>query len=544
MNTDVALNYKAKLTNIEEKIKEIAAIGFNTNTFKEELEKIISDTNFKVRVSKKNTFEGFIIADYSSAISRLEKLDNALDSFEIYVKINNYTEYLERNDVSKEKISEVVKEILSLLKTLANSSVIDYEEEKKIVEPFYNKVFKVICYEIYYTGRSELLVYCTQNDIDKTFIERKIKDCLKEIDLKKYPEIAAKYYEIKRNGLNCSLLDADFIKLLVFRDEKEKLKASILDSANKKINEIKSVETQLDSKLNKWYIYISQKEENLYSLKHSIKELSKSIVSLAIALSIPVGSFLIHNSIYKKENQTYSYDVKKETYSSYDNSINETVEREAINPQEVESKAYVIKYKCNQSDRDSSEKSVYDLSFLNKNNLQDYIDYWKSGVNLEPSKISNIVLNDDDNIVKGNTDYYEIIYSYVDLESKNIIDNASNFDAFCFATGITLVVCFMELIALLILSGLKNYNIFDLFDLRINEKFNELIVSLHSYNFSKEMILNKTKELLDLIGQKEELRKAFNIEAQKYKYLFEELGIKLPKETIDEKTKKKILGEK
>lgn len=541
MNTDVVLNYKAKLTNIEEKIKEIAAIGFNMNTFKEELEKIISDTNSKVRVSKKNTFEGFIIADYSSAISRLEKLDNALDSFEIYVKINNYVEYLERNDVSKEKISEIVKEVLSLLKELANSSIIDYEEEKKIVEPFYNKVFKVICYEIYYTGRSELLVCCTQNDIDKTFIERKINDCLKEIDLKKYPEIAAKYYEIKRNDLNCSLVDVDFIRLLVFRDEKEKLKASILDSANKKINEIKSVETQIDSKLNKWYIYISQKEEDLYSLKHSIKELSKSIVSLAIALSIPIGSFLITKSIYKKENQTYSYDVKKETYSSYDNSINETVEREVIDPQEVESKAYAIKYKCNQSDRDSSEKSVYDLSFLNKNNLQDYIDYFKSGVNLEQSMISNIVLNDDDNIVKENIDYYEIVYSYVDLESKNIIDNTTNLGAFYTASAITFVVCFMELIALMILIELKNFNIFDL---RINEKFNKLIVSLHSYNFSKEMILNKTKELLDLIGQNEELRKAFNIEAQKYKYLFEELGIKLPKETIDEKTKKKILGEK
>lgn len=541
MNTDVALNYKAKLTNIEEKIKEIAAIGFNMNTFKEELEKIISDTNSKVRVSKKNTFEGFIIADYSSAISRLEKLDNALDSFEIYVKINNYTEYLERNDVSKEKISEVVKEVLSLLKTLANSSVIDYEEEKKIVEPFYNIVFKVICYEIYYTGRSELLVYCTQNDIDKTFIERKIKDCLKEIDLKKYPEIAAKYYEIKRNGLNCSLLDADFIRLLVFKDEKEKLKANILDSANKKINEIKSVETQLESKLNQRYSYISRKKEELYYLKDSIKELSKSIISLAIALSIPIGSFLITKSIYKKDNQTYSYDVKKETYSSYDNSINETVEREVIDPQEVESKAYAIKYKCNQSDRDSSEKSVYDLSFLNKNNLQDYIDYWKSGVNLEPSKISNIVLNDEDNIVKENIDYYEIVYSYVDLESKNIIDNTTNLEEFYTASAITFVVCFIELIAIMILIELKN---FDIFDLRINEKFNEVIVSLHSYNYSKEMILNKTKELMDLIGQNEKLRKAFNIEAQKYKYLFEELGIKLPKETIDEKTKKKILGEK
>lgn len=543
MNTDVALNYKAKLTNIEEKIKEIAAIGFNMNTFKEELEKIISDTNSKVRVSKKNTFEGFIIADYSSAISRLEKLDNALDSFEIYVKINNYTEYLERNDVSKEKISEVVKEVLSLLKTLANSSVIDYEEEKKIVEPFYNIVFKVICYEIYYTGRSELLVYCTQNDIDKTFIERKIKDCLKEIDLKKYPEIAAKYYEIKRNGLNCSLLDADFIRLLVFKDEKEKLKANILDSANKKINEIKSVETQLESKLNQRYSYISRKKEELYYLKDSIKELSKSIISLAIALSIPIGSFLITKSIYKKDNQTYSYDVKKETYSSYDNSINETVEREVIDPQEVESKAYAIKYKCNQSDRDSSEKSVsvYDLSFLNKNNLQDYMDYWKSGVNLEPSKIFNIVLNADDNIVKENIDYYEIVYSYVDLESKNIIDNTPNFAAFLSTSAITVVVCFIETLALLILNELKNFNIFDL---RINEKLNEVIVSLHSYNYSKEMILNKTKELMDLIGQNEKLRKAFNIEAQKYKYLFEELGIELPKETIDEKTKKKILGEK
>ena len=541
MNIDVALNYKAKLTNIEEKIKEIATIGFNVNTFKDELEKIISDTNSKVRVSKKNTFEGLIIADYSSAISRLEKLDNALDSFEIYVKINNYNEYLERNDVSKEKISEVVKEVLSLLKELANSSVIDYEEEKKIVEPFYNSVFKIICYEIYYTGRSELLVYCTQNDIDKTFIERKIKDCLKEIDLKKYPEIAAKYYEIKRNGLNCSLVDADFIRLLVFRDEKEKLKANILDSANKKINEIKSVETQLESKLNQRYSYISRKKEELYYLKHSIKELSKSIISLAIALSIPIGSFLITKSIYKKDNQTYSYDVKKETYSSYDNSINETVEREVIDPQEVESKAYAIKYKCNQSDRDSSEKSVYDLSFLNKNNLQDYIDYWKSGVNLEPSKISNIVLNDEDNIVKENIDYYEIVYSYVDLESKNIIDNTTNLEEFYTASAITFVVCFIELIAIMILIELKN---FDIFDLRINEKFNEVIVSLHSYNYSKEMILNKTKELMDLIGQNEKLRKAFNIEAQKYKYLFEELGIKLPKETIDEKTKKKILGEK
>lgn len=47
-----------------------------------------------------------------------------------------------------------------------------------------------------------------------------------------------------------------------------------------------------------------------------------------------------------------------------------------------------------------------------------------------------------------------------------------------------------------------------------------------------------------LIGQNEELRNVFNQEASKYSYLFEDYGIKLPKETLDSTTKKKLLGGK
>ena len=71
MNTDIALNYKAKLTQVEDKIEEIERIGFNVKTFKEEVEKIITDTNSKVKISKNKNFEGFIIADYSNAMARL-----------------------------------------------------------------------------------------------------------------------------------------------------------------------------------------------------------------------------------------------------------------------------------------------------------------------------------------------------------------------------------------------------------------------------------------------------------------------------------------
>ena len=88
------------------------------------------------------------------------------------------------------------------------------EEEKKIVEPFYTGVFKVICFEIYYTGKSTLLEFCKASEIDKSFIERKIKTAVDEINFEKYPEIEAKYYEIKRNGSNSSLLDNDFLKLI------------------------------------------------------------------------------------------------------------------------------------------------------------------------------------------------------------------------------------------------------------------------------------------------------------------------------------------
>ena len=134
MNTDVALNYKAKLIQVEDKIEEIERIGFNVKPFREELEKIIIDTNSKVKTSKNAKFEGFIIIDYSNAMTRLEKLDISLDSFEIYIKVKNYAEYLDKNYIKEDRINEIIGEIKKLLRSLENSSVIDYEEEKKIVD--------------------------------------------------------------------------------------------------------------------------------------------------------------------------------------------------------------------------------------------------------------------------------------------------------------------------------------------------------------------------------------------------------------------------
>ena len=557
MNTDVALNYKAKLTQVEDKIEEIERIGFNVKTFKEEVEKIITDTNSKVKISKNKNFEGIIIADYFNAITRLEKLDSSLDSFEIYIKVNNYAEYLDKNYIKEDRINEIIGEIKKLLRSLGNSSVIDYEEEKKIVEPFYTGVFKVICFEISYTGKSTLLEFCKASEIDKSFIERKIKAAVDEINFEKYPEIEAKYYEIKRNGSNSSLLDNDFLKLMVFKDEKDRLKNVITVPANNMVKNIESVEKDIKEKYKDYSNTEKIYEDSVRTFKLEFKELMKSIVAVAIALSIPVASFSLFNFLGKKLFKEYSYDVSKDTYNSYDKTYTHNDEREIID-EDTTKTAYVVKYDTLSSDdideynskksynsRITEEdamwyrrKTIYDLSYLKYQDINGYLDYWNSNVTvpINSSKIINIKDNSD--IVQEYVDYYEVVYNIIDLESKNV--EASG-DSIFITILLTIGAIAIEAV---ILWGILSDDYYNESKLRLISRFIEYISAKEKLKNDKKLFFEQTKELLTLIGQNDELRKVFNQEASKYSYLFEDYGIKLPKETLDSNTKKKLLGGK
>ena len=556
MNTDVALNYKAKLTQVEDKIEEIERIGFNVKTFKEEVEKIITDTNSKVKISKNKNFEGFIIADYSNAMARLEKLDSSLDSFEIYIKVNNYAEYLDKNYIKEDKISEIVGEIKKLLRSLGNSSVIDYEEEKKIVEPFYTGVFKVICFEIYYTGKSTLLEFCKASEIDKSFIERKIKSAVDEINFEKYPEIEAKYYEIKRNGSNSSLLDNDFLKLMVFKDEKDRLKNVITVPANKMVKNIESVEKDIKEKYKDYSNTEKRYEDSVRTFKLEFKKLMKSIVAVAIALSIPIASFSLFNFLGKKLFKNYSYDVSKDTYNSYDSSFTHNDERKILD--DTTKTAYVIKYdtlssddiddynsKKNYNSRITEEdamwyrrKTIYDLSYLKYQDINGFLDYWNKNVTVPINSSEIVNIKDNSDIVQEYVDYYELVYNIIDLESKNAEVSG---DSIFITILLTIAAIAIEAV---ILWGILSDDYFHESKLRLISRFKEYISAKEKLKNDKKLFLEQTKELLTLIGQNDELRNVFNQEASKYSYLFEDYGIKLPKETLDSTTKKKLLSGK
>lgn len=552
MNTDVALNYKAKLIQVEDKIEEIERIGFNVKPFREELENIIIDTNSKVKTSKNNKFEGFIIIDYSNAMTRLEKLDISLDSFEIYIKVKNYAEYLDKNYIKEDRINEIIGEIKKLLRSLGNSSVIDYEEEKKIVEPFYTGVFKVICFEIYYTGKSTLLEFCKNDEIAKSFLERKIKSAVDEINFEKYPEIEAKYYEIKRNGSNSSLLDNDFLKLMVFKDEKDRLKNVITVPANNMVKNIESVEKDIKQKYRDYSNTEKRYEDSVKTFKLEFKELMKSIVAVAIALSIPVASFSLFNFLGKKLFKEYSYDVSKDTYSSYDNSFTHSDERMIID--EPANKAYVVKYdiltsddiddynsKRNYNSRITEEdamwyrrKTIYDLSYLKYQDINGYLDYWNSNATVPVNSSEIVNIKDNSDIIQEYTDYYELVYNIIDLKSKNA-EACSESIAF----SIILTIFAIAIEAAIVSCNLSNdYNHDSKFHLIMNLK--RCVKAKENLKNDKKLFLEQTKDLLTLIGQDEKLRTVFNIEAAKYGDLFEQMGIKLPKEALDNNAKKKI----
>lgn len=556
MNTDVALNYKAKLIEIENKIKEIKSIGFDVSQLNEKLDNIKLINSNNVKVSKKNSFDGFLTSDYTNAINNLNKLQAKLDEYNIYIKINYYTKYLVELDLTKENISEIINEIKLLLRGIRNSSMMDYEDEKHLVEPFYKMIFKVIYTEIYFYRKSDLLEYCKQDSIDSSFIANIVEEYLEEINLLNYKDIKLNYYDIKKNGNLSDILDLEFIKSIVFRDEKEKLEedlkikySEIISEINKSNGYIKSVLKQRNS-IEK-SIEESQLQLHYYS---SIRKLIKSIVSFAITLSIPVGVFFGSFHLCKNVTSIYSYQTKTSTYSTLNDDIiisnkKETYENE-YSPENI---AYLIRYEVlsDQEARKQTRNSEfsnydelaakyklrksfrYDLSFLGYDDIDKYIEYVKSSSELPEPKAGIVDVSSENDNYNNLVDYYEIVYKLVDLESKNY-EGYGVFVSISLALGYSLlsaiVLCMVTPLA-------SNVNQF-------SSKINECIYNKGRLKYRKRELICNTKLLLDAIGNNDALRKEFNIEMAKHIDLFIELGLVLPKEVISKEEKTKILSKR
>ena len=545
MNTDVAISYKAKLIEIDNKIKEIEKIGFDMSRIREELNDIKVENNNDIKKSKKNSFEGFIATDYINATGKLEKLDAKLDSYTIYVKVYYYIKYLNKVNISVENINEIINEIKQLLKGLRNSSVVDYEDEKNIVELFYKEIVEVIFKEIKLNQKSELLEYCKSDSNDTMFISLMIEEYISTLDLTKYPEIEAGYYNVKKNLNASEFLDNSFIKTIVFRDEKEKLEESLKDE----MTDLLSLIDESDNRI--YHTYSSYKTSNddvhyfKKSCKESVLKLFTSLISTAITLSISIGIFSGVFSWFKKFTSEYSYETNTEIYNSITKQVTSSSTREKMGVLDAsnQEQTYLIEYhvlddktakKEGRASREYNygvaeaklklrETQTYDLSFLGYDDIEKYIEYIQSNSLLPEAEKNIIDISKSPIEYTELIDYYEIIYKTIDLESEEFESTETALNVLCalLASGLFLLI-FHRLAKI-------NFSYFE--DKKYLKK-------------DKKELLKNTKILLDEIGKNDELRQQFNIEMSKHSEIFTKYGLKLPEAPIDKDVKIKLLSGK
>lgn len=545
MNTDVAISYKAKLIEIDNKIREIEKIGFDVTKIREELNDIKVENNNDIKKSKKNSFEGFIATDYINATGKLEKLDAKLDSYTIYVKVYYYIKYLNKVNISVENINEIINEIKQLLIGLRNSSVVDYEDEKNIVELFYKEIVEVIFKEIKLNQKSELLEYCKSDSNDTMFISLMIEEYISTLDLTKYPEIEAGYYNVKKNLNASEFLDNSFIKTIVFRDEKEKLEESLKDE----MTDLLSLIDESDNRI--YHTYSSYKTSNddvhyfKKSCKESVLKLFTSLISTAITLSISIGIFSGVFSWFKKFTSEYSYETNTEIYNSITKQVTSSSTREKMGVLDAsnQEQTYLIEYhvlddktakKEGRASREYNygvaeaklklrETQTYDLSFLGYDDIEKYIEYIQSNSLLPEAEKNIIDISKSPIEYTELIDYYEIIYKTIDLESEEFESTETALNVLCalLASGLFLLI-FHRLAKI-------NFSYFE--DKKYLKK-------------DKKELLKNTKILLDEIGKNDELRQQFNIEMSKHSEIFTKYGLKLPEAPIDKDVKIKLLSGK
>ena len=540
MTTDTAQVYKAKLIEITKKISDIESLGFNTEKLKGELTSITDNVNSNVKKSKNHNFDGLVASDYMNATSELTKLESKLDEYDIYFKAYNFALYVNKISLNESNIDNIREEIKRILNGLRNSSNVDYEDEKVIVEGIYDAVFKVICYEIEKYNSSEIYDYCKNYDTDKLYLHAIIAKNISNIQLSDYREIEEEILRIRKGGLDSNLFDIDLLKKIIFRDRKEEF----VKSVEKRTNEIVMSHNMVIVKQNQLNEEISNNQNSIVNLKQEITRLrltlSKRIACLLISLSIPVGSFLISKKLLEEPFTEYTYDVSYDEFNTIYDKTNHEVKRENLLKPEEYNQVIVNKYtpfEAMEGGLDGRYKYTYDVSFLEYDNIEDYIDYVKNECKYAPT-ISTEYLRDLDNPIDAQIDYYEVVKRYVDIESKKeeIGIGAIYGLPFIISFAISFVL-FMINDYLAEESMVVDYYYFPLSD------FLDEIYELKEYKkdvvkYQKE-IKQKLPLLLEEIGKSKELRTIFNEEFSKQKDILEHIKYELAKpDNLDEPVKK------
>lgn len=418
MVTDTALEYNGKILKLNKMISDLETLGFELSNLKIQIDdinnKVLNEAN-----SKENSHEFEVISIYTNGINELTKIEAIIDSnYSVYFKIYNYALYILELDITKDNIDEVVNSLKKLIDKFHNTSNIVYDKEKLIVETVYEAIYKVIKSEIIINGHSKIYDYTKMVDVDSYYLHNLVKKELDGINLDKYSDIKRLIYKINSVGFDSNYFDIELIKEIIFKDKKEELELIAQNNIMHLANQINDIDMKC---------FKTEEEITSYSSKGKViktrinvikKDIAKKIVALSLASSIPIGSFLGFKKLFTSIIDPFC-DVTTKTYNSYYD--NTEIDKGAINLNEVPSdqnQRVVVKryFPYVMSDNPYREIETYNLPYKEDYEFEDYISDISNGDVLPNKEIEEM----NDNSTVYTTDYFEVIYRYVDFESKHI----------------------------------------------------------------------------------------------------------------------------
>ena len=516
MVTDTALEYNGKILKLNKMISDLETLGFELSNIKNKVEvinnKVLNEAN-----TKANSHEFEVITIYTNGISDLTKIEVIIENnYSVYFKIYNHALYILELDITNENIGEIVSSLKTVIDKLHNTSNIIYDKEKLIVETVYEAIYKVIKSEIIINGLSKIYDYTKMVDVDSYYLHNLVKKELDGINLDKYSDIKRLIYKINSVGFDSNYFDIELIKEIIFKDKKEELELIAQNNIMHLANQINDIDMKC---------FKTEEEITSYSSKGKViktrinvikKDIAKKIVALSLASSIPIGSFLGFKKLFTSIIDPFC-DVTTKTYNSYYD--NTEIDKGAINLNEVPSdqnQRVVVKryFPYVMSDNPYREIETYNLPYKEDYEFEDYISDISNGDVLPNKEIEEM----NDNSTVYTTDYFEVIYRYVDFESKHI----SSVDFAIIILSSSFLSFFITCLETLLISDFYDNKGF--YETKIEDIIYDLkeIKNLkQSKNNQLKLLLNNVKLLLDKIKESKELRELFNNELAKHPELVE-----------------------
>lgn len=331
---DQAIEYNAKLQKVKRTLDNMQKIGLNITKYNQLLEEINLELETSKESNFKDIFNNSMATDilnmaYIKALNKLEIIQMELGKYDVYLKTASFCKtlkiFLNNHNPDKDILTKNSAIILELLADIKKSETLDYAIEGHLVEEIYHLTYEFIKKEIQLTGFSLVLKEVTNNEIDKSYLEKEILKELDSLNLEepKYRELANKKYEIESLGMNASYVNQEFISLIVNCTISYEYKKEILDTSIMNFNTYYDERVKLANLISSQNNRIKDiKQALLLSYKDLKANTFRTLLSLGTILILGVGAFKLSKlaateTKYKTITKTYSLDNSPITEEEY-----------------------------------------------------------------------------------------------------------------------------------------------------------------------------------------------------------------------------------